>query len=315
VQSIGEIRNSRPIPKHNKSNLLQTNSQYQNGDILEAIPLKSGTRQGCPLSPYLFTMVLKVLGRIIRQQKEIKGIHTGKEEIKVSLFADNMIVYISDPKNSTRELPQLINNFSKVARYKINSNKSVAFLYTNEKEIKEINPFTIATNNIKYLGETLIKQVKDLYDNNFESLKKEIEDLTKMDLPCSWIGRINIVKMAILPKAIYRFNAIPIKLPTQFFQRHGKNNSHIHLERKKKTRIAKTILNKKRTTWGITIFDLKLYYRAVVIKTTWYWYRDRHIDQWNKIEDPEIKPHTYGHLIFNTDAKNIQWKKERKNLQ
>jgi hypothetical protein len=91
-----------------------------------------------------------------------------------------MLVYISDPKNSTRELLQLINNFSKVARYKINSNKSVAFLYTKdkqaEKEIRETIPFTIATNNIKYLGVTLTNQVKDLYDNNFKSLKKEIEE-------------------------------------------------------------------------------------------------------------------------------------------
>ena len=97
---------------------------------LEAIPLKSDTRQGCPLSPYLFNIVLEVLKRVIRKQKEMKGIQIGKEEVKTSLFAEDIILYISDPKNSTRELLNLINSFSEVAGYKIYSNKSVAFLYT-----------------------------------------------------------------------------------------------------------------------------------------------------------------------------------------
>jgi hypothetical protein len=96
----------------------------------EAIPLNSGTRQGSSLSPYIFNIVLEVLARTIQHLKEIKRIQIGKEEVKFSLFADDMIVYISDPKNSTRELLNLINNFSEVAGYKINSNKSVAFLYT-----------------------------------------------------------------------------------------------------------------------------------------------------------------------------------------
>jgi hypothetical protein len=201
-----------------------------NGEKLEAIPLKSGTRQGCPLSPHLFNIVLEVLARGIRQQKEIKVIQIGKEEVKISLYADDRIVYLRDPKNSSREILSLINIFSKVAGYKINSNKSVAFLYTKnnqaEKEIRETIPFTMITNNIIYLNVTLTKQVKDLYDNNFKPLKKEIEDLRRWkDLPRSWIGRNNIVNMAI-----YRFNAIPNKIPTQFFTELERAIFQIHLE-------------------------------------------------------------------------------------
>jgi len=147
-----------------------------NGEKLEAIPLKSGTRQGCPLTPYLFNIVLEVLAKAIRQQKKINEIQIGREEVKISLFADYMIVYLSEPKSSTRQLLKLINNFSKVAGYKINSNKSVAFPYTKEKqaekENRETTPFIIVPNNIKYLGVTLTQQVKDMYNKNFKPLKK-----------------------------------------------------------------------------------------------------------------------------------------------
>ena len=91
------------------------------------MPLKSITRQGCPLSPYLFNIALEVQARAIGRQKDIKGVQFRKEEVKISLFAEDMIAFISDPQNSTGELLKLINNFSEVARSKINSNKSVAF--------------------------------------------------------------------------------------------------------------------------------------------------------------------------------------------
>jgi hypothetical protein len=120
------------------------------------------------------------MARATRQQKELKEIQIGKEEVKISLFADDMVLFISDPKNSTRELLNLINSFSAEAGYKINSNKSVAFLYTKdkqaEKEIRETTPIKIVTNNIKYLGVTLTKEVKDLCDKNIKSLKKEIKE-------------------------------------------------------------------------------------------------------------------------------------------
>ena len=107
------------------------------GEKWKAFPLKSGTRQGCPLSPILFNIVLEVLAIPIREGKAIKGIQTGKQEVKLSLFADDMILYIESPKDSTKKLLELINEYSKVARYEINKQKSLPFLYiSNDKTEK-----------------------------------------------------------------------------------------------------------------------------------------------------------------------------------
>ena len=137
-----------------------------NGEKMKAFPLRSGTRQGCPLSPLLFNIVLEVQATAIREEKEIQGIQIRKEEVKLSLFADDMILYIEKPKDSIRKLLELINEFSKVAGYKINTQKSLAFLYTNneksEREIKESILYTTATKRIKYLGINLPKKKKKL---------------------------------------------------------------------------------------------------------------------------------------------------------
>ena len=129
---------------------------------------------------------MEVLATGIREEKEIKGIQTGKEEVKLSLFADDMILYIENTKDTTRKLLELINEYSKVSGCKINTQKSLAFLYTNnektEKEIKKKIPFTIATKRIKYLGINLLKETKDLYIEDYKTLVKEIKEDTNGEI-------------------------------------------------------------------------------------------------------------------------------------
>ena len=224
------------------------------------------------------------------------------------LYVDDMILYIENPKNTTRKLLELINEYSKVARYKINTQKSLAFLYTNnektKREIKETIPFTIAMKRIKCLGINLPKETKDLNIETYKTLMKEIKDDTNRgrNIPCLWIRRINIVKMSIVPKAIYRFNAIPIKLP-MVFSRELQQIISQFIWKYKKPQIAKAILRKKNGTGLQTILQSYSHQESMVLAQST-------IDQWTKIESPEINPCTHGHLIFDKGGKNTQRRKD-----
>uniref|UniRef100_A0A670IBL2 Reverse transcriptase domain-containing protein n=1 Tax=Podarcis muralis TaxID=64176 RepID=A0A670IBL2_PODMU len=254
-----------------------------NNVITEDIKISKGTRQGCPLSPLLFITVLEVFLNAIRQNKQIKGVIVGQNEYKVKAFADDVVMTMEDPIESTKEVLREMEQFGKVAGFRLNKNKTKMIVKNMEQNMIELMQQQTeieVVKKVKYLGIWLSPKNIDLYQNNYvpiwKGIKKDLEVWSRMKL--SFWGRISTVKMTVLPKMLFLFQTIPILRGIGIFKEWQKVISR-YIWQGKKPRIKFKLLTDAKERGGFALPDMKLYYEAACL--CW-------VKEWIKLENNEL---------------------------
>uniref|UniRef100_A0A672IAP0 Reverse transcriptase domain-containing protein n=1 Tax=Salarias fasciatus TaxID=181472 RepID=A0A672IAP0_SALFA len=258
-----------------------------NNNLSHFFNLERGTRQGCPLSPLLFSLVIEPLAAAVRNDALIKGVQRGDSVHKVSLYADDTLLYVSEPLQSLPRLLGLLEDFGKISGYKVNMQKSelIPINVLAQQNTLTSFPFKLSQDKFKYLGVWITKNYKHMYKANFIPLL----DIIKQDLgqwstlPLSLGGRINIIKMNVLPKFLYLFQCVPLFLTKTFFSFIDKLISSF-IWNGKTARISKTILQRHREHGGFSLPNFQYYYWASNIRAMLYW-RSHSCDfNWLKLE-------------------------------
>ena len=265
-----------------------------NNNLSPFFELKRGTRQGCPMSPLLFAVAMEPLALALRQNTDIRGIHRAGEEHKVSLYADDMLLYISQPLSSLPKLMVLLTEFGKLSGYRVNVQKSELMPVGTTDDVTSLNslPFKISPKKFKYLGVWITDKHKDLFAANYQPLLSNLnQDIERWDpLPLSLGGRINTVKMNILPKFLYIFQCLPIFLTKSFFNKLN-NRISSFIWNKKPPRIKRSVLQRPRSMGGMALPNFLYYYWAVNIRVLLYWMdndNDNTNNEWLNLEGASV---------------------------
>lgn len=245
-----------------------------NGVFSPTFALGRGTRQGCPLSPFLFDLAIEPLAVSLRCSNDVVGIRRGAREYKLSLYADDLLLYISNPSTSLPAVLALLDQFGHISGYKINPTKSILFPANEAASNLDYShvPFRVEKNQFTYLGVTVTRKYEDLFLKNFVSLSSQIKTSLQQwsPLTMSLAGRINSIKMNILPKFTYLFQCIPVFIPKSFFTSLDSVISS-YIWQNKKPRVSRALLKRAKSGGGMGLPDFRHYYWAANIRCLAFW--------------------------------------------
>lgn len=277
-----------------------------NNNVSKPFNLQRSTRQGCPLSPILFILALEPLAVAVRTQPGLSGIRIGSRNHLISLFADDIIFFLTDLKNTIPNLVNMIEEFGTFSGYKINNSKSI-LMFLNEEDRK--NPtvktnFTIATDGFKYLGIQITPNLKEIVSTNYNPLVDKVTETLERwsNLPISMIGRINVLKMSILPKFLYYFQALPLPLPQSFFDNLNKVFSRF-VWNNKKARLRLRLLYLPYERGGLQLPNLRWYYIAAQLTSASYYFHTDAPPIWVTIEQQSIPNLPLSSYLYSANLK------------
>uniref|UniRef100_A0A3Q3BNZ9 Reverse transcriptase domain-containing protein n=1 Tax=Kryptolebias marmoratus TaxID=37003 RepID=A0A3Q3BNZ9_KRYMA len=280
-----------------------------NGIISDSFRLFRGNRQGDPVSPALFVLAIEPLGEAIRINSSISGFEIGTDVHKISLFADDIILFLTNPERSLYHLQDLLDKYSSFSGYKVNLEKSevLPISVSDHNKVKNMSNFKWSPEGFKYLGVFVDGHLKNLFKLNLASLLQKVsEDLGKwMDLPLTLFGRINVIKMNILPRFLYMFQSLPIHIPNVFFSS-LKKSIRKFIWHGKPPRLSLDKLSLQYEDGGLKLPNFQLYYYAAQFRFLAQMFDLQTPPAWLKIETIEIQEKMPMDFLYKWDNKTIK---------